>query len=100
LKGVIALRHPLYVVFLRAALLWALAWMLLFVVSRLAFPTEPPEPNPLGTVLACQSLGVVDIRRRGERALWANLGYPSVIVIGMYGLAALAGELTIAVLRG
>lgn len=55
--------------------------------------------SPLGMVLLCAVVGALDTRRRGERFLWANLGYPSSVAPGLFALAAIVGELLLAWLR-
>jgi hypothetical protein len=93
--------RPLRTLLLRATLLWALVSMLLYVVSRLASPDgEPAGSNPIGTLLLCLILGAVDLRRRHEGILWANLGFPASVTVGVYGAAAGAGEILLSVVRG
>ena len=38
--------------------------------------------SPLGIIMICCAIGLVDIRRRHEHALWANLGI-SLVAIGI-----------------
>lgn len=48
--------------------------------------------NPIGIALIAGALGFADVRRRGERLLWANLGYPPVAVPALFAATAIAGE--------
>ena len=52
--------------------------------------------SPVGIVLVATAVGDVDIRRRGETILWANLGYSPLVTRGIFGAAAILGEVTLA----
>lgn len=67
---------------LRAVALWILVRLLVGAVGGLAGDDGPSLDSPLGVILICCALGLVDIRRRHERALWANLGI-SLVAIGV-----------------
>lgn len=52
--------------------------------------------HPLGILVMTAVLGGIDLRRRGEAALWSNLGYGVLTTRGVFAAVALAGELLIA----
>lgn len=91
---------PLRVLAFRALVAYPLLRVLLTVVGAMlaAFAGRAAAAeleSPLGVVLLAAALGALDIRRRGESVLWANLGYPAVTTPALFGLVALAGELTL-----
>ena len=53
-------------------------------------------PGALGSIAACAILGIIDTRRRGERALLANLGVTDRELILMFVASAVMGELVLA----
>lgn len=71
-------------------LLLALAGILAAVAGRGA---ADGLDSPAGIVALATVLGAIDIRRRGETLLWANLGYPPVLAPGCFGAVALVAEL-------
>ena len=56
------------------------------------------EPNapPAGVVVLIGIVGLVDVRVRGERLLWANLGVTVAGLWAMYAVAAIPAELLLA----
>ena len=86
------------VVFLRALVLWALI--------RLAFAMLPlsggapigsmPVPA-IGIVMLTSVVGLIDVRARGERMLWANLGVPAYAICAVYAAAAIPAEIILAI---
>lgn len=67
---------------LRAVVLWVSVRLLASVAGAIAAEDGQSLDSPLGIILICCALGLVDIRRRHERALWANLGI-SLVAIGV-----------------
>lgn len=70
----------------------------LFVLLRIVVSAAKVE-NPVGVIGLMTVLGVIDSRRRGEFALWANLGYDRWMTGALYGGVALFGEIVISVMR-
>jgi len=85
----------------RALLLW-MAVRLTFAMLPLAAnqPFGSPEPSPFGVVLLAGVLGLLDVRRRGERILWANLGITQPALFASYAVTAVPAELILQLLRG
>jgi hypothetical protein len=90
---------------LRALLLRAFVlWILLRVLVGAAgvwvesLGGSPPD-SPIGIVLLTVATGLVDVRRRRERALWANLGISLPVLAGIFGTIAVTGEVVLALLR-
>jgi len=54
--------------------------------------------SPPAIVVLAVALAFVDIHRRGERVLWANLGYSPVVTCGLFGAVALVGESILALI--
>ena len=52
----------------------------------------------VGMVVTCALLGFIDVRRRGERALLANLGISDRELIAMFIAPAAVGELLLAII--
>lgn len=95
---------PLRILLLRALITYPMLRALLFVLAALVNAFAGHEASsgldsPLGVVLLAMLIAAIDIRRRGEALLWANLGYPRATAPGVFGAVALAGELLIAWLR-
>ena len=86
------------IVFARALVLWALI--------RLAFAMLPlsggapigsiPVP-PIGIVMLTCVVALIDVRARGERILWANLGVTSYAICAVYAAAAVPAEIILAI---
>ena len=94
--------HPAQRALIRRSLtLWALVRLFAMTFSVLVTRLSGSVPvNSLWIVFACLGLGLIDIHRRGERALWANLGTSMPMVAVTFGATGLLGELALAVLRG
>ena len=85
---------------LRAAVIWALVHVLTFAAlammqaadgaRRLA--SDPVRPNPLWVTVVSTLLLMADVRRRGERALWGNLGVSTTQIAMLAALVCLVGE--------
>ena len=91
---------PLRPLALRAAILYVLLRLLLAAVSAIGAGSDAPSfDSPFGIVLLVTALGAIDIRRRGESMLWANLGYPTFVLWGIFGAVALVGELLLLLAR-
>lgn len=88
---------PLAPLAIRAVLMAVGLRLTLMVVSALLVSIGgDPVDNPLGIVGLNAALGIVDIHRRHEQMLWANLGYPfGVIAVLFAGVAAII-ELVVA----
>lgn len=88
---------PLLWLFLRRALVLAvLVRALWFAVGVLAGAvTGVPyqfTAHPLGAALLALALAYVDLRRRGEMMLWADLGVPLAAVLAPYAMVSAIGE--------
>lgn len=81
----------------RAVVLWGLI-RLAFAVLPLAGgqPFGSIAPPPIGMVLLSGVVGLIDVRVRGERVLWANLGVTSIGLWAVYAAAAVPAELLLA----
>jgi hypothetical protein len=89
---------PVARLFLRRALMLAvLVRVLWFVGSFLAGAVSgvPYEftAHPVGAALLAVALAFVDLRRRGEMMLWADLGLPLAVVLAPYALVSALGEM-------
>jgi hypothetical protein len=85
---------------LRAFVLWAVLRVIVEIASAFAAQAgETPPDSPIGIVLLCVVVAYIDVRRRQERALWANLGISLPIVAGIFGAIAVTGEVVLALLR-
>jgi hypothetical protein len=83
---------------LRAAFLWVPVRLIVGVTGRMSDGAASLD-SPLGIVLLCCALGVIDIHRRHERALWANLGISLVVIGSLFAFVAAMGEVGLAILR-
>jgi hypothetical protein len=54
----------------------------------------PGGTAPL-TIVIAMLLGVLDVRIKGERALFGNLGISSPVLAALFAVSAVAGELTL-----
>lgn len=88
-----AARVAIPIVVPRALALWALS-RLLFATLPLAvgLPFGAVSPSPIAVVLFAGVVGLVDVRVRGERILWANLGVTSAVLAALYAMAAIPAE--------
>ena len=95
---VVSLRHAVTRdLFLRALIMWALVRVMLAMVSTggyVVVGAPPIHVHPVSMILICGGLGLVDVRRREERALWGNLGISARTLAAMYCAGAAVGELT------
>jgi hypothetical protein len=94
-EAVIAVGLPgaaLRALLLRAVVLWILVRLLVVAVGALMEGGGPSLNSPLGVILICCALGLVDIRRRHERVLWANLGISLVAAGTVFASIATIGE--------
>ncbi len=92
---------PLRLLALRALVGYPLLRALVLVIAALlvTFAGEGAGDgleSPIGVVILATAVGAADIRRRGESMLWANLGYPRVVTVGIFGVVALLGEILLA----
>ncbi|MCE9601620.1 MAG: hypothetical protein K8S21_05310 [Gemmatimonadetes bacterium] len=85
---------------IRAFVLYALLRLLLGGISAAGTRLGVASPDsPVGIVLLVTVLGAIDLRRRGESMLWANLGFPLMAIWGVFGAVAISGELLLFMLR-
>ena len=56
-------------------------------------------PSPFGIVLFCGVVGLIDIKVRGERILWANLGVTSPVLYAIYAAPAIPAEVLLTFVR-
>lgn len=73
----------------RASVLFVVVHVLLSFLGVLA---EASFANPAGVIILATVLGAMDLRRRREITLWANLGYEQWFTWAIYGAVGLAGE--------
>ena len=97
-------RSALRAILVRALFLWGLLRALVTLVYSLmpsyasdGMPLPPPRPSPIAVVVLCTLLGIIDLRRRKEALLWANLGLSTTQLALLFAAAAVTGELMIAV---
>lgn len=92
---------PLHPLAIRALVLYGFLRILLTGLSAAAerLGALPPD-SPVGTVLLVTLLGAIDVARRGETTLWANLGFSRMMTYGVFTAVAVLGELLIALIRG
>jgi hypothetical protein len=89
---------PVAGLFLRRALVLAvLVRVLWFALSLLAGAISGVPyrftAHPSGAALLLTALAYVDLRRRGEMMLWADLGLPLAVVLAPYALVSALGEM-------
>lgn len=94
-----AVLAPLAPLAIRAVLIaLGIRSMLLIVSAMLAFLGGDGVDGPFGVVVLSAVVGAVDIHRRHERLLWANLGYPLPVIAGLFAAVAAGFELIWALL--
>ena len=72
---------------------------LVFVFARIgAVPTD--TVTGVYMVALAMALGVVDVRRRRERALLGDLGVPIAVLLSWFAVPAICGELLLRLLSG
>jgi hypothetical protein len=83
----------------RAFVLWALI-RLVFAALGLASGAigASLSPPPMGVVLLCGLVGLIDVRVRRERVLWANLGVTPQVLFATYSAAAVPAEIALALI--
>lgn len=59
----------------------------------------PGSVSPIAVVVVTTALGAIDLRRRGEWLLWANLGYSVPATCAPFAAIATAGEVLLALVR-
>lgn len=81
----------------RAVVLWGLI-RLIFAALPLAIGLAfgSLSPHPIGIVFLSGIVGLIDVSRRGERILWANLGMPPKGLYALYAAAAIPAECLLA----
>ena len=88
---------------MRAVVLWALMRTLLAAIlllgARSSAEAAVTVPNPLLVIVLCSVLAIVDVRRRHERMLWANLGCSPAQLTVPFAIVAAAGEVLLSVVR-
>lgn len=95
-----ALQILIPVIWFRAVIVWVLT-RLLFASLPLAIGEDfgsIPAP-PIGIILLAGMIGIIDVRIRGERILWANLGVTREAVYVVYAIAAIPAECLLALAR-
>ena len=86
-------------------MLWVLVHAFAFIALSLTggagaaamTAADAARPNPLWVTVVCVALLVADTRRRGERALWANLGISTTQLVALAAAVCLASETLLAV---
>ncbi len=86
-------------------MLWVLVHAFAFIaLSLIGGPgtaamtaADAARPNPLWVTVVCVALLVADTRRRGERALWANLGISTTQLVALGVAVCVASETLLAV---
>lgn len=92
--------EPLMPLAIRALILYVLLRLLLGGISAASTSLGVVSPDsPAGIVLLVAVLGAIDLRRRGESVLWANLGYSLMATWGVFGAVAVSGELLLFIWR-
>ena len=87
------------VVLPRAIVIWLLVRLLLGTIPlAVGAPFASMPPSPIGVVLLCGILGLVDVRVRGERILWGNLGVGPGALATAYAAPPIPAEILIALL--
>jgi ABC-type nitrate/sulfonate/bicarbonate transport system permease component len=97
-------RSALRVLITRAMVLWALLRALVTAVMLMASTSGGADdriagPRPLAVVVLCALLGMLDVKRRHETALWINLGISMAQVALLFAIAAGVGETLLALVR-
>ena len=87
--------------------LWALVHAFAFVAlvmmggagSATGTAVDPLRPNPLWIIVVTVALLLADIGRRGERALWGNLGVSMTQLAGLSTAVCLVSETLLVIAR-
>ena len=84
----------------RAVVGWVLVRLLVAALPLAAGgPCGSISPPPAAVVVLAGIVGLVDVRVRGERLLWANLGVTVAGLWAMYAAAAIPAEFLLALVR-
>jgi hypothetical protein len=70
-------------------------WVVLRIAFAVLYPVLQASPSPLAVVGLCAILGLIDISRRRERALWGDLGIARRAIGIVFASAAVVGEITL-----
>ena len=92
-----AARIAIPVIAPRAIVIWGLTRLI--VAALLAISGEhfgATSPSPIAVILLAGLLGLLDVRIRGERILWANLGVRPMMLYAAYSATAIPAELLLA----
>ena len=92
-----AARIAIPVIVPRAIVIWG--FTRLIVAALLAVSGEhlgATSPSPMAVILFAGILGLIDVRVRGERILWANLGVKLRVLYAAYSATAIPAELLLA----
>src|SRR4051812_33528445 len=80
----------------RALVVWVLTRSAVAMVSLMAgLPFETTAASAVVMIVLTGLLGFIDIRMRGERLLWANLGVRPSVLFAVYAAIAIPGELAL-----
>lgn len=80
----------------RAIVVWMLMRLVVASVPLMAgLPFGSMPASPVGVVLMSGLLGPIDVRMRGERFLWANLGVQPALLCAVYAAIAVPAELAL-----
>jgi hypothetical protein len=83
----------------RAFVLWGLIRLVVAAVPMSGGETFGSIPtSPVGVILLCAVVGLIDVHVRGERILWANLGVAPGWLGVLYATAAIPAEILLAVI--
>jgi hypothetical protein len=94
-RGAAAVAIPIVVP--RALLLWLLTRLAIAVLPlSIGGSFGSLQPHPFALVLLCGVVGLIDIRRRHEWILWANLGISPLGLAAIYATAAVPAEWVLA----
>lgn len=92
-----AARIAIPVIVPRALVLWGLTRLAIAVLSMpMGQPFGAIPTNSISVVLLSGVIGLIDVRVRGERILWANLGARPGGLCAIYAAAAILAECALA----
>ena len=81
----------------RAMLLWGLVRLAVAMLPLAADESFGSMPAPpVAVILLTCVVGLIDVRVRGERVLWANLAVTPLAICAVYAAAAIPCELILA----
>ncbi len=90
----ITAHRPLFAFVRRAAVLYVVLRVLIAAFSAAVVEQGGvPADDPFVVILLAAALAIVDVRRRREGVLWANLGYSPWLLASIAGAIASVGEL-------